>query len=237
MTTMPPPAGVDLAPSEVLLLEPGDARVPRVYAIVKRFFDVLASAALITVLSPILLAIAIAIKVDSKGPVFFRQERLGRNGRPFRIVKFRSMRTDNDDATHRAYVTSLIQGHADMQAGDNGKVYKLLNDDRITRVGRFLRRTSIDELPQLFNVLGGSMSLVGPRPPLAYEVAVYQPHHLRRLIAKPGMTGLWQVSGRNALDFEQMIDLDLQYVESRSFAKDLEILARTVPVVLGRSGG
>lgn len=235
---MPPPASatLEIANGSVLTLE-SEARVPRLYGIAKRLLDVYVSTLMLLLLSPILVAVAIAIRVDSAGPILFLQERVGRRGRIFRVVKFRSMRTDNDDSVHRAYVTSLINGVADTQSGDNGDVFKLLNDDRITRVGKFIRRTSLDELPQLLNVLSGSMSLVGPRPPLAYEVALYDRHHMRRLAVKPGITGLWQVSGRNALGFEEMVALDVHYVETRSFRKDLSILLCTVPAVFGRTGG
>lgn len=212
-----------------------DARLG--YRVAKRTLDIVLSVALLVLLAPLLLLVAIAIRLDSRGPALFLQERLGRNGVPFRMVKFRSMRTDVSHEAHRAYVEALIDGEADTQEnGGNGQVYKLVEDDRITRVGRIIRRTSIDELPQLLNVLAGTMSLVGPRPPLGYEVERYRGHHFARMVARPGVTGLWQVSGRNALGFEEMISLDLAYIRRSSMRLDLKILVRTLPAILRRTG-
>jgi lipopolysaccharide/colanic/teichoic acid biosynthesis glycosyltransferase len=169
--------------------------------------------------------------------VLFRQTRCGRYGRPFTMFKFRTMRVGVSDQVHRAYVHALIEGKA-APNGANGRpqVFKLVGDDRVTRVGRFLRASSLDELPNLLNVLGGTMSLVGPRPPLPYEVERYKRDHVGRLRVKPGMTGLWQVNGRNALSFEEMVRLDLEYVARQSFWLDLAILLRT-PLALIRSRG
>ena len=175
---------------------------------VKRAIDIIGSIVLLILASPLMLVTAIAIKLTSPGPVIFRQMRIGRRGKPFPFYKFRSMRCDNDDAIHREYVENLIQGrHDQINEGDADKpVYKLRSDTRITAVGRIIRRTSIDELPQLFNVLKGEMSLVGPRPPIPYEIEKYQPWHMRRLQeVRPGITGLWQVEGRSKTTFDDMV--------------------------------
>lgn len=199
---------------------------------IKRLFDALAAAVLLLILSPLLLAVAVAVWLSSPGPAIFRQERCGLGGRPFTVYKFRSMRHDSDPAVHHAYYTAFARGDAAAQSG----YFKLVNDSRITPVGRVLRRFSLDELPQLFNVLEGSMSLVGPRPPLAYEVALYGPREYRRLSVPPGLTGLWQVNGRATLTFRQMIDLDLAYVDRWSLWLDLWTLARTPAAVLAGRG-
>lgn len=201
----------------------------------KRALDVTASAVGLVLLSPVLLVVAIAVRVDSSGPAIFAQRRLGKNGRPFTFYKFRSMCDGCDSDMHRSYVSRLIKSQSEELKGASGS-YKLDRDPRITRVGRILRRTSLDELPQLYNVLRGEMSLVGPRPPLAYEVELYTARHMRRLEATPGMSGLWQVSGRTNTTFEQMVDLDLAYIDNWSLALDLEILLRTISVVLDRGG-
>jgi len=178
-----------------------------------------------------------AIKATSKGPVFFRQRRIGQHGKPFVFLKFRSMYVDNDAGVHKEYVKRLIAGKADKQPsdGDGQGVYKLTADPRITRVGSFLRKTSLDELPQFINVLQGEMSLVGPRPPVPYEVEAYDIWHRRRLLeAKPGITGLWQVSGRSRVNFDDMVRLDLHYARTWSPWMDIKILVRTPgAVVLG----
>jgi len=202
---------------------------------VKRAIDIAGSAIALIICSPVFVAIAIAIKVSSKGPVFFRQQRVGRHGQCFTFLKFRSMYTNNDHSAHKEYVTKLIAGEA-MRESSNGKgdgVYKLANDKRITPLGRFLRRSSLDELPQFVNVLRGDMSLVGPRPAIPYEVATYQTWHRRRVLdVKPGITGLWQVNGRNRIKFDEMVRLDLQYAKSWSPWLDIKILMRTPLAVL-----
>jgi lipopolysaccharide/colanic/teichoic acid biosynthesis glycosyltransferase len=192
-------------------------------------------------LSPLFLAVAVAVKLNSKGPVLFRQTRVGQFGTPFTFLKFRSMYVNNDNRIHRDYVMSLISGNAQRQPSNgngNGQgVYKLTNDSRITRVGDFLRRTSLDELPQLYNVLRGDMSLVGPRPAIPYEVEAYQPWHRRRVLeAKPGITGLWQISGRSRVGFDEMVRLDVRYATKRSFWLDLTILLMTPKAVLMGEG-
>jgi lipopolysaccharide/colanic/teichoic acid biosynthesis glycosyltransferase len=211
------------------------------YSAIKRVVDIVGSACALVFLSPVLLAIAVAIKFTSKGPVLFRQQRVGQFGTPFTFLKFRSMYVNNNSKIHRDYVMSLISGTAQRQPSNgNGNaqgVYKLTKDLRITRVGDFLRRTSLDELPQFYNVLRGDMSLVGPRPAIPYEVEAYQPWHRRRVLeAKPGITGLWQVSGRSRVGFDDMVRLDVRYASKRSFWLDLKILLMTPKAVLMGEG-
>jgi len=210
-----------------------DAR--KAFRLIKRAMDIVGGIVGLTALSPVFLIIALAIKVTSKGPVFYRQSRIGQHGIPFAMVKFRSMRIDNNSDAHREYVTQLIAGVAEKQPSNGSAqgVYKLTSDDRITPVGAFLRRTSLDELPQLLNVLKGEMSLVGPRPPIDYEVERYDLWHRRRLMeAKPGITGLWQVAGRNRIPFDDMVRLDLIYAQSWTPWLDFKILLRTPRAVI-----
>jgi exopolysaccharide biosynthesis polyprenyl glycosylphosphotransferase len=192
----------------------------------KRSFDVAAAGLILLLAWPLLLVIAVAIKLDSRGPVLYRQERIGENGRRFNIVKYRSMVANADPKIHEAHVTRLIRENVSLHESGQATL-KMAADPRITRVGRFLRKTSLDELPQLLNVIRGEMSLVGPRPPLPYEVAVYQDWHKRRLEAIPGVTGLWQVEGRNRVSFDEMVRLDLAYIERQSLWLDIKILFRT----------
>jgi len=205
----------------------------------KRLIDVLGSLSLLVMLSPVFFIVAAAIKLTSRGPVLFRQKRIGEHGIPFRLLKFRSMQLDNDSSEHKEYVRKLIAGQAQKKpANDNGGgVFKLTNDPRITPVGRVLRRASLDELPQLINVLRGEMSLVGPRPPLPYEVEAYATWHRRRLMeAKPGITGLWQVNGRSRMEFDDMVRLDLRYARDCSPLLDLKILLQTPKAVMNGDG-
>ncbi len=187
-----------------------------------------------------MLVTALAIKLTSPGPVIFRQTRLGKGGHHFLFMKFRSMTAGNNDRVHREYVLKLIDGqHDQLNQGEQGKpLYKLKNDSRITPVGRIIRKLSIDELPQLYNVLKGDMSLVGPRPPIPYEVEKYKSWHLRRILeVKPGITGLWQVEGRSQTSFEDMVRLDIRYVQNWSLGLDIRILFKTVREVLLPRGG
>jgi exopolysaccharide biosynthesis polyprenyl glycosylphosphotransferase len=203
----------------------------------KRISDIAIAALTLALLSPFWLLVALLIKFDSKGPVLYAQERVGMDGRIFLVYKFRTMRADTDSEIHREYQRKFIAGHAEANVGDAKKpAYKLRNDPRITRVGRVLRRFSLDEVPQLFNVLRGDMSIVGPRPPIPYEVEAYELRHRRRLDMKPGLTGLWQVSGRNRLPFEEMVKLDLFYIENWSLLLDLKIILRTMLVMLRGDG-
>lgn len=195
---------------------------------VKRIFDLLGAAVLLILLSPLLLVIALIISVSTPGPVLFRQERVGLKGRPFRILKFRSMVVNAEDQ---------IQGLLDQQRdAGNAVLFKLRDDPRVTPIGRFIRRYSIDELPQLLNVLSGQMSLVGPRPPLPREVAAYEDHVHRKFLVKPGVTGLWQVGGRSSLSWEDSVRLDLYYVENWSVVGDLVVLWRTLKAVVIKDG-
>lgn len=206
--------------------------------ILKRSIDIVGGLLLSLLCLPFCVLIAIAIKATSKGPILFRQMRVGQHGKQFVFLKFRSMYADNDHSIHREYVTKLINNKTD--AGGTlttSSVYKLTGDKRITPVGRFLRRTSLDELPQFLNVLQGDMSLVGPRPPIPYELAAYQTWHRRRLLeVKPGVTGLWQVTGRSTVDFDAMVRLDLKYATSWNPWLDIKILLRTPFAVIRGSG-
>jgi lipopolysaccharide/colanic/teichoic acid biosynthesis glycosyltransferase len=209
----------------------------KTFSALKRAMDILGSIVALILSAPIVLAVAVAVKTTSRGPVLFRQCRLGQYGRPFVFFKFRSMHIDNDPGIHEEYVKKLIAGKAERcpSPGNGEGVFKLTEDTRITSVGSFLRRTSLDELPQLINVLKGEMSLVGPRPPLPYEVEAYDLWHRRRLLeAKPGITGLWQVNGRSRVTFDDMVRLDLRYARDWSPWMDIKILLRTPrAVVLG----
>ncbi|HEY2471977.1 MAG TPA: sugar transferase [Terracidiphilus sp.] len=206
--------------------------------ILKRTIDIVGSLILLAICMPFCALIAAAIKATSKGPVLFRQQRVGQHGRQFVFLKFRSMYVNNDHSVHREYVTKLIKKEASSCGTEGqGAVYKLTGDKRITAVGGFLRKTSLDELPQFINVLWGDMSLVGPRPPIPYELAQYQTWHRRRLLeVKPGITGLWQVMGRSSVDFDSMVRLDLKYATSWSPWLDIKILLRTPLAVIRGSG-
>jgi lipopolysaccharide/colanic/teichoic acid biosynthesis glycosyltransferase len=188
----------------------------------KRTFDVASAALALLVLLPLLILIALAIKLDSRGPLLFRQRRYGRGMRPFTVLKFRTMHDGVTADSRRRYIARLAAGE-DEATG----LKKLVDDPRVTRVGRVLRRFSLDELPQFANVLGGSMSLIGPRPAIAYELDHYLPRHYERFAVRPGLSGLWQVSGRNAVGFNEMLDLDVEYARTCSFSTDLRVLLRT----------
>jgi len=208
--------------------------VHRLAAVGRRTLDLAIGCLALLVLAPILLALVLAVRIDSRGPAFFRQPRLGRDKKTFTVLKFRTMYVDADEKRHRDYVRKMI-GDDDVET-EPGGLYKLHGDERVTRIGRVLRRWSLDELPQLWNVLRGHMSLAGPRPVLAYEVEVYPAWYDERFAVKPGMTGLWQVSGRNERTYEEMVRLDIEYVRRQSLALDISILARTVWTVLTRKG-
>lgn len=211
----------------------------RSVAVIKRAMDIVGSTLMLILCAPIFLVIALAIKASSRGPVLFRQQRVGQYGQHFTFLKFRSMQVNNDHSVHKEYVTKFIASEASKQElnGNGEGVFKLTNDKRITQVGRFLRRTSLDELPQFLNVLKGEMSLVGPRPPIPYELAAYQTWHRRRVLeVKPGITGLWQVSGRSSVNFDQMVRLDLRYATSWSPSLDFTILMRTPLAVIKGDG-
>ncbi len=209
------------------------------YGHVKRAVDALLATAILVVVSPLMLLIALLVKRSSSGPVLFVQERLGRDGQPFKFYKFRSMAHNSDDAIHRQFAAMFINGDKSgcAESNEGEEVFKLKKDPRITAIGNLLRRTSLDELPQLFNIIKGEMSLVGPRPPIAYEIENYQPWHMERLKAVPGLTGLWQVSGRSSVSFEEMVRLDVRYINEWTPMLDLKILLKTIPVVLKGTGG
>lgn len=206
---------------------------------IKRAIDIVGSGALLLVLSPFLLVIMALIKLTSKGPVIFEQERLGQFGARFKCLKFRTMYTNNDPKIHQEYVQQFIAGKSglDNSNGAEKPVYKLVKDPRVTSIGSFLRKTSLDELPQFWNVLRGDMSLVGPRPPVPYEFEVYDIWHRRRVLEiRPGVTGLWQVSGRNRMRFDEMVRLDLRYCQTWSIWLDLKILIATPRAVFNGGG-
>ncbi len=192
----------------------------------KRVLDIVSALLALAITSPVLLVLAIMIKLESRGPVVYRSTRIGRGGRPFHFYKLRSMVKDADRQRHQI---------AHMNEAD-GPVFKIARDPRITRIGRFLRSTSVDEIPQFYNVLIGDMSLVGPRPPIPTEVAQYEPWQLRRLDVRPGITCLWQISGRSRIGFQEWMRLDLEYIRHQSLGLDMKILLRTIPAVLSREG-
>jgi lipopolysaccharide/colanic/teichoic acid biosynthesis glycosyltransferase len=203
---------------------------------VRRFFDLLVALTLILLLGPVLIGVALAVRLDSPGPALFRQRRVGHREKEFTLFKFRSMRVDADPQGHQEYVTALIKGEATNPDGGRENLYKLAVDNRITGIGRWIRRWSLDELPQLFNVVRGDMTLVGPRPAIPYEVAEYPNWYRERFSVKPGLTGYWQVSGRSERTYEEMVRLDIEYAKRRSLGLDLSILLKTPWVVLSRKG-
>jgi lipopolysaccharide/colanic/teichoic acid biosynthesis glycosyltransferase len=210
----------------------------KVSQLIKRAMDVSGSAFALIILSPVLAVLAMLIKLTSKGPVFFRQERLGHFQAPFVFLKFRSMYESTGEEIHKEYVQNFIAGRAEPRS-DGGRrvVYKITNDPRVTWIGKFMRRTSLDELPQFWNVFKGEMSLVGPRPPIRYEIEAYDVWHRRRFLeAKPGITGLWQVHGRSKTTFDEMVRLDLQYAKTCSPLSDLKILLQTPRAVFSGDG-
>jgi lipopolysaccharide/colanic/teichoic acid biosynthesis glycosyltransferase len=204
-----------------------------VTAAVKRTLDLVLAGTGLILLAPLLAAIWLAVRSSSPGPAVFRQERLGLHQRPFTMYKFRSMAAGNSDAVHRAYVSRMLSSDGAESERVNG-LYKLDGDPRVTRLGAWLRRTSLDELPQLVNIVRGEMSLVGPRPVLAWEAELFRPEAMARFDTRPGLTGLWQVSGRNRLTMPQALALDVEYVRRQSLWLDLTILARTLPAQMRR---
>jgi lipopolysaccharide/colanic/teichoic acid biosynthesis glycosyltransferase len=203
------------------------------FQLLKRIIDVTGSLAALILLAPLFLIIAAVIKLTSEGPVFFQQPRIGQFGRKFTFLKFRSMFTNNDPAIHREYIRNLI----DKKVADSGGTFKIKNDPRVTPIGRFLRKSSLDELPQFVNVLRGEMSLVGPRPPIPYEFESYSLWHRRRILqARPGITGEWQVHGRSRTTFDEMVRMDLRYIENPSIWTDLKLLLKTPLAVITGNG-
>lgn len=206
--------------------------------ILKRTVDILGSLLALILLSPVIILIALAIKLTSKGPVLYCQERVGRFGKRFTFFKFRSMKVNNDATIHKEYVQKLISGALSRTDDSQNNIYKIQRDPRVTAVGRFIRRTSLDEIPQFFNVLLGDMSLVGPRPPIPYELEKYNTWHRQRVLSmKPGITGLWQVIGRSRTTFDEMVRLDIHYIREWSFWLDLRLILATPWVALTGKGG
>jgi lipopolysaccharide/colanic/teichoic acid biosynthesis glycosyltransferase len=243
------PESISLASTETAS-RPYVIRTHRLYSFLKRLLDILIAGAMLILLSPLMLLIALLIKLDSPGPVIFKQERMRPKrkeidqGEPldletFTFYKFRTMRRDASSDPHRAYLQAFVQNNKhqlDQLQGDNDKIRKLANDSRVTRLGRFLRKSSLDELPQFWNVLLGDMTLVGPRPELPYAVEFYQPWHQKRLEAVPGITGVWQVTSRSAADFDEMVRMDIWYKEHQSLWLDIKILLKTPWSVLFMEG-
>jgi lipopolysaccharide/colanic/teichoic acid biosynthesis glycosyltransferase len=210
-----------------------DSFSEKMFLSIKRLIDIAGGIGGMLFFSPFFLLIPFLIKADSSGPVFYKQKRVGEGGVIFDLYKFRSMHTNTSESIHRNYVSSLIKGSADSEKG----VYKIENDPRVTRVGKFLRKLSIDELPQFINVLKGNMSLVGPRPPIPYETAEYELWHLRRVMeCKPGLTGIWQVEGRSKTNFNGMVRMDLEYIKKRSLLLDFKIILKTPWALLTAKG-
>jgi lipopolysaccharide/colanic/teichoic acid biosynthesis glycosyltransferase len=227
--------------AESLVSPPGTRFRERMWAErqIKRSIDVMAALLVIVIGFPFYLAVALLIKLTSRGPVFYSQLRIGEHGEVFTLHKFRTMRQGADDSIHREFARSFIEGRMSNSSLDEKapSVYKLTNDPRVTSVGNFLRKTSLDELPQFINILKGEMTIVGPRPPLQDELEYYEEWHKLRLEVKPGLTGLWQVSGRSSVPFNEMVKLDLYYIEHWTLLLDFKIMLRTIPVMLFGSGG
>ena len=219
---------VQSAPIQTISIQLGYARA-------KRFLDILFTLLILPLLLVVGTIVIVLIRLESKGPILFRQKRVGQNGVEFELLKFRSMHVNNDDAVHREAIKHYMNG--EILNGNGNIPYKMGEDPRVTRVGKFIRKTSLDELPQFWNVLQGHMSLVGPRPPVPYEVELYTSHDLLRLSGKPGLTGPWQVYGRSKVSFQEMIDMDIAYLQRQSFWEDIKLIALTVPVMLLGRGG
>jgi exopolysaccharide biosynthesis polyprenyl glycosylphosphotransferase len=220
-------------------LYPELAKAPlalRCERVFKRTLDIAGSLALLCLTAPLWIVIALVIRLSSAGPVLFRQQRVGLGGQPFTFLKFRSMYVNNDHSIHQQYVTNFIKAQNSLVSSETGK-FKITNDPRVTPIGRFIRKTSLDELPQLINVLTGEMSLVGPRPPIPYEVREYDVWHRRRVMEiKPGITGIWQVYGRSTTTFDAMVRMDIRYIENWSIWMDLGLLLRTPLAVFAAKG-
>ncbi len=226
----------------VYLLRVQQSLSHRLYLVTKRILDIVIASIALVLAAPVMLVVGLAIKLDSPGPVLFKQQRvkgLGPDGKPilFTFYKFRSMYQNADSSVHKKFMSDFINGNGTLHKDANGRaMYKLASDHRVTRVGRFIRKTSLDELPQLINVIKGDMSLVGHRPAIPYEVEQYKEWHKRRLLVTPGITGLWQVKGRSSVTFDEMVRWDIEYAEDRSLGMDLRILLQTIPAVLSGKG-
>jgi lipopolysaccharide/colanic/teichoic acid biosynthesis glycosyltransferase len=207
------------------------------YLKAKRVLDIVFTLLIMIPLCIVIAIFAVLIRIDSKGPIFFRQKRVGMNGVEFDMFKLRSMYVDSDDSAHRKSIKQYMNGSALNYEVHSDNLYKLVNDPRVTKVGRFIRKASIDELPQFINVLRGEMTLVGPRPPIPYEAEEYGPRDLIRLSGKPGLTGTWQVYGRSRVMFKEMVEMDIEYLRQQSILQDLKLIALTLPVMLQGRGG
>lgn len=207
------------------------------YQRAKRIVDIILTLLALLPLCVIIVIVAVCIRLDSEGPVFFRQKRVGQYGVEFNILKFRSMYVNSNDSRHREAIAKYMHGQKLAESAGNDLSYKDVDDPRVTRVGRFLRKTSMDELPQFFNVLRGEMSLVGPRPPLPYEVEYYSQYDKLRLSGKPGLTGPWQVYGRSRVPFQTMVEMDIAYLQRQTIREDLKLIALTLPVMIRARGG
>ena len=222
--------------AEILAI-PRTSGISQNYHRTKRLLDILFSLLILIPLCVVIVVVAICIRLDTDGPIFFRQKRVGFNGVEFEMFKFRSMHVNNDDSWHRAAIAKYMSGQKLVESTTSDLSYKQVDDPRVTRVGRFLRKTSIDELPQFINVLRGEMTLVGPRPPLPYEVEKYSLYDKLRLSGKPGLTGPWQVYGRSRVTFKEMVEMDIAYLKRQALLEDLKLIALTVPVMIGGRGG
>jgi len=208
------------------------------YRRLKRVLDIMFTLLILLPVCLVIAILAVLIKLDSKGSVFFRQKRVGQNGVEFDMLKMRSMYENSDETPHRQAIEQYIMNNQQLNDDPTtGMKYKQIDDPRVTRIGRFMRKTSLDELPQFFNVLRGEMTLVGPRPPLPYEVELYSPRDWLRLSGKPGLTGTWQVYGRSQVPFQKMVEMDIAYLEQQSFWQDLKLIALTLPVMIKGYGG
>ena len=222
--------------AEILAI-PRTIGISQNYQRTKRLLDILFSLLILIPLCVVIVVVAICIRLDTDGPIFFRQKRVGFNGVEFEMFKFRSMHVNNDDSWHRAAIAKYMSGQKLVESTTSDLSYKQVDDPRVTRVGRFLRKTSIDELPQFINVLRGEMTLVGPRSPLSYEVEKYSLYDKLRLSGKPGLTGPWQVYGRSRVTFKEMVEMDIAYLKRQALLEDLKLIALTVPVMIGGRGG
>ena len=207
------------------------------YFFSKRLLDVVLATAMFAVALPVMLVVAVLVVLDSPGPILYKQRRVGQNGEEFDLYKFRSMRHNADNGIHRKAIMKFMKGERLDTSRTTDSPYKLGDDPRITRVGKFIRKTSLDELPQLWNIIIGQMSMVGPRPPIPYEVELYSKRAMQRLNGKPGLTGPWQVYGRGTVTFHQMVEMDIDYQRNRSLAYDLKLILLTAPAVLKGRGG
>ncbi len=223
--------------SKHLVLSIIGLKVPNSYLLIKRILDVLIALVLILLFGPLMLVIALGIRISSPGPIFYRQTRIGKNGKPFSMLKFRSMQVVNNPDLHREYVQKLIKENTEPRTLGKSSL-KILADARITGLGKYLRKFSLDELPQFFNVLKGEMSIVGPRPPLPYEYEIYSEWHKQRLAVLPGITGMWQAMAHNIVSFDDMVRLDIEYIQSMSLWLDLKIMFLTpVEMIRGKGAG